>query len=249
MTAAAETARTAVYVYGIVAREAVEQVAAEFPGDLQTIPSGPVAAVAGTVDPERPLGLAADLRRHDAIVKEFVDRGITILPMRFGAVVGEPSVLVDDVLEPNAEALRHGLDELAGLVQYTVKIGYVREAVLSAILRDDPEVAAARKVARDPNRGTQAAQIRLGQQVVAAIGRRRGGDAERVRSELEPVSQRLNCELAEDPDRVADCACLVRRDDTERFERAVEAIAEKYGGALTVKLLGPLAPYDFVPEL
>ena len=92
-------------------------------------------------------------------------------------------------------------------------------------------------------------QIRIGQRIVAAIDRRRAGDADRIRSELQPVAERVNCEVSRDPERVADFACLVRRTDVQRFEDAVEKLAELHHEAVRMTLVGPLAPYDFVPEL
>ncbi len=136
----------------------------------------------------------------------------------------------------------NGLD---GLVQFTVRVDYVREAAARAAMRDDPGIEALRE------RGLRdrSVQIRLGQRIVAAIDRRRAGDADRVRGELRPFTERMSCELSRDPDRVADLACLVRRSDTERFEDAVERFAERHHDAVRMTLVGPLAPYDFVPEL
>jgi hypothetical protein len=240
--AAPDTAREAVYVFGVVETSAVDTADVDLPDDVEIVSDGPVAAVVGAVSADRALGLASDLRRHDAVVAGFVARGIAILPMRFGSTVAAPATLVGEVLAPKREAFLAALRELDGLVQYTVRVGYVREAVLSAVMRNDPRIARLRAEARG-----QSAQIRLGELVVQAIDRRRTGDAERLQSELEPLVERVDCQLSQDPDRLADFACLVTRDRGVEFEQSLEGIAKRHHGAVRMTLLGPLAPYDFVP--
>jgi len=248
MTAVADTTDRAVYVFGVVASSLLDSDDVQLPDDVDVVRAGPVAAVVGLVGTERKLGLASDVRRHDRVIAHFVERGITILPMRFGAVVTEPQALVHDVLEPNRRAFADALRDLDGYVQYTVRVAYVRDAVLAAVMRADPRLAALRDAARaaGPARDTQ---VRLGEAVVKAIDRRRDGDAQRLRTELEPLADTLDCELSGDPDRLGDFTCLVDREHTDGFETALEQIAKRHADAVQLTLLGPLAPYHFVPEL
>ena len=243
MRAAAPNTAGAVYVFGVVATAAVESAGVDLPDGVEIVSDGPVAAVVAAVPADRALGLASDLRRHDAVVGGFVERGIAILPMRFASTVAAPATLVADVLAPKREAFLSALRELEGVVQYTVRVGYVREAVLGAVMRNDPGITRLRAEA-----GGQSAQIRLGELIVQAIDRRRGGDAERLQGELQPLVERIECRLSHDPDRLADFACLVARDHGAEFEQALEAVAKRHHEAVSMTLLGPLAPYDFVPE-
>jgi hypothetical protein len=239
MTAAVDNA---VYVFALMAATEAEVV--DGWEDLDVVRAGPIAAVVAPASTARPLGLASDMRRHDQVVSDLVALGVTVVPMRFGAVVGAADDLVRDLLAPNSASLEQALGELAGLVQYTVRVTYVREAVLSAVIRTDEQVAAARSKASG-----HAGQLRLGELVVGAIDRRRPGDAARIRAEVEPLAERLVEDLSNDPDRVVDFACLVQRASATQFERAIEEVAARYADAVTIRLLGPLAPYDFVPEL
>lgn len=239
MTAAVDSA---VYVYAIVA--AAQADAVDGMEQVDVVRAGPIAAVIGPVATGRRLGLASDMRRHDRVVGDLVARGVTVVPMRFGAVVAESDELVREVLAPKAAVLEAALHELAGLVQYTVRVDYLRDAVLAAVVRTDEQVAAARARASD-----HSGQVRLGELVVAAIDRRRPGDSARIRTEIEPLAERVSEQLAQNPDRVADFACLVRRTDAARFEQAVDAVGRRFADAVTMRVLGPLAPYDFVPEL
>ncbi|HEY2299484.1 MAG TPA: GvpL/GvpF family gas vesicle protein [Jatrophihabitans sp.] len=248
MTAVADTTDHAVYVFGVVASSLLDSDDVQLPDDVDVVRAGPVAAVVGVVGTERKLGLAADVRRHDRVIAHFVENGITILPMRFGAVVTGSQTLVRDVLEPNGRAFADALRDLDGYVQYTVRVAYVRDAVLAAVMRADPRLAALRDSARAAGPARDA-QVRLGEAVVAAINARRGNDANRIETELGPLADRLDCELSSDPDRLADFTCLVDRADADGFEAALEQIAKRHADAAQLTLLGPLAPYHFVPEL
>src|SRR5689334_15190970 len=109
MTAVSNTTDHAVYVFGVVASSLLDDDDVQLPDDVGVVPAGPVAAVVGQVGTDRRLGLASDVRRHDRVIAHFVERSITILPMRFGAVVTESQALVRDVLEPNGRAFADAL--------------------------------------------------------------------------------------------------------------------------------------------
>lgn len=240
MSAASAIDHDAVHVYGVVAADALGGI--ELPERVEAVRSGQLAALVSRAGSR---GLAGEVRRHDAVVGAVLGQGVTIVPMRFGTIVTEPDALARNVLDANGARLLAALADLDGLVQYTVRVDYVREAATLAALRDDPGIAALRaRAGRD-----RSAQIRLGQRIVAAIDRRRPADADRIRAGLASAAERVQVELSQDPDRVADFACLVQRSDATSFETVVEALAERHHEAVHMTLVGPLAPYDFVPEL
>jgi hypothetical protein len=240
MTALAQ----AMYVFGVVPADASLGELAEQTG-TELVVAGPVAAVVGSLAPGATLG-ADDLRRHDRVVAALVEQHIPVLPMRFGIAVADADAVVADVLEPNADTYAAALAELTGLVQFTVQVRYERTGVLREIVADNPEVAAARIAAAEPAAST-ATKLRLGELVVAAIGRRRSADAERIRAAVAPAARDVHVTLAEDPDSVGQLACLVAADDSERFIDLLEGLARDNAAVLRLRLLGPLAPYDFVP--
>jgi len=227
-------------VYGVISADALDRV--ELPERVAIVRSGALAALVSAAGSR---GLASEVRRHDAVVGAVVSQGVTIIPMRFGTIVTEPDALGRKVLDANSSSLLAALADLEGLVQYTVRVEYVRETATRAAMRDDPGIESLRaRAGRD-----RSVQIQLGQRIVAAIDRRRPADADRLRAELARVAERVQCELSQDPERVADFACLVERSDATQFEDAVEGLAERHHEAVHMTLVGPLAPYDFVPEL
>lgn len=244
MTAPVEAARRDVLVvYGVVAASIDPTV---LPDGVELVVRGPVAAVVART--ETSTGAAAQLRRHDAVVNSLVAGGRTVLPMRFGTAVADADALVDDVLAPRGEQFAEALSRLDGFVQYTVRVGYVEDAVVAAVLRSDERVAALRDAARR-HAGRQDLQVSLGQAVAAAIDRRRPADIERIAAVLRPLTAELVTHASEQSDQLADYACLVPRSTSADFERELERVAARHHEAVRMTLLGPLAPYEFVPDI
>jgi hypothetical protein len=228
-------------VYGIVAASVDKAV---LPDGVVLVTEGPVAAVVAAGN--SPTGPAGQVRRHDAMVSALVANGVTVLPMRFGTAVEDPARLVADVLTPHGEQFNAALERLDGFVQYTVRVSYVEDAVVAAVLRDDPRLTSLRDAVRR-RQDRRDLRISLGQAVSEAIERRRPGDVERIGAMLAPIAAEVVTRPAEQSDRLGDYACLVPRARGDAFETEVERVAARHHEAVRMTLLGPLAPYEFVP--
>lgn len=238
-----------VCVYGIVPADHLPaaSVGERVDARVETVVHGPLAAVVAGASTDRPLS-ADDLRAHDAIVAGFVQRGVPILPMRFGSAVADIDTVVDELLEAKADALVAALEELSGRRQYTLQVRYEQDGVLRRILARDPRIEAARAASAGPG-ASDRDRIRLGQLVAAAIERRRASDARVIADALEPWVVRTATTVAADAWGVATVACLVDIEREDDFVAAAEALAEQHAELVRLRLLGPLAPYDFVPEV
>lgn len=214
-------------------------------GRVRPVTAGPIAAVVGSPPTDRPLGRAADLRLHDRVLATLVSAGTPVLPFRFGAVLASEQAVVDDLLTPHRERLRKALDRVRGRVQYTVRVTYEQDAVLREVLAAHPEIAALRG---DPARSDLGGQIRLGRLVVAALESHRSGDADTVMGALQRVAVQVRAHAPGPPDEVLHAAALVDVRHRQRFERTVEDVGRRSAGRLRLRLVGPLAPYDFAGE-
>lgn len=211
--------------------------------DLRLVESGPLAAVVGTPPADRPFGRAADLLAHDQLLARLADGGTPVLPVRFGTVMADDDEVVAAVLDPSRDALLAELDQVAGRVQYTVKVRYEQEAVLAELLDENPEIQRARASTRTHE--SFDAKLRLGQLVVEALEQRRPADADAVLREIgDQVGSRVHESTT--PDEVLIVAYLVDRAQCKAFESRVERVAESHAGRLRVRLVGPTAAYDFV---
>jgi hypothetical protein len=168
--------------------------------------------------------------------------------MRFPAVIEESGV-VEELLAPHEERFVEALAQLDGLVQYTLKGRYVQDAALREITEADDEIMALRERVRDvPEDASYYDRIRLGELVVAAMEQRRDEEGRRVLERLSPFATDVSTRPLAQPDEVVNAAFLVARDQAERFDDAVEEVGRLLDGRVRFRLLGPLAPYDFIPE-
>ena len=242
---------TATYVYGLVGADA------KLPDDLtglgpsgtvSTIAHGDVAAIVSDVPTDRPLGTRDDLLAHETVV-DTVAASAAVLPMRFPAVV-EADGVVDELLAPNHDRFVAALGELEGRVQYTLKGRYERDVVLGEVLEEHPEIRELQAEIRDlPEDATYHQRLRLGELVVGALEERRDAEAARLAQRLQAYAVGVAEHHPGQPDDVVNTAFLVERERAQEFEDAVEGLGEELHGRVRLRLLGPLAPYDFVPEV
>ncbi|MHA6618757.1 GvpL/GvpF family gas vesicle protein [Pseudonocardia sp. DLS-67] len=237
------------YVYGLVGADT------ELPDDLKglgpsgkvsTVVHGDVAAIVSDVPADRPLGTRDDLLAHESVV-DTVAAIAAVLPMRFPAVVEEDGV-VEELLVPHHDHFVAALDGLEGRVQYTLKGRYEQDVVLREVLEELPEVRELQAEIRDlPEDATYHQRLRLGELVVGALEEERDAEAEELVQRLEPHVVGVVMHDPGQPDDVVNAAFLVERERVREFEDAVEQQGERLHGRVRMRLLGPLAPYDFVP--
>jgi hypothetical protein len=252
--AGAPDAARACYVYGIVPARAALPADARGVGDpageVSLVRHGQVAAVVSDVPRDRALGTRGDLLRHSQLL-DGIAASVPVLPMRFGAVLSDARAVADELLAPNHDHFAEVLSDLDGRAQFTVKARYVEEAVLREVLAEEPEIMALHEALRDrPVEASHFDRIRLGELIARAVERRRQADTWALVDELAPYAAAVACApAASAEDVMVDAAFLVDREGWPAFERAVEGIAQRGAERIRLRLLGPLAPYDFVADL
>lgn len=237
------------YVYGLVAA------GAEIPADLTGLgPSGRVstivhdriAAIVSDVPTDRPLGTRDDLLAHDAVV-DAVAAGTAVLPMRFPAVVEEHGV-VEELLAPHQDHFLEVLARLEGRVQFALKGRYEQDVVLAEVVGADEEIRSLQQRVRElPEEGSYHDRVRLGELIVGALEQRREIDAARLYEHVGPTAVDVVGRRPASPEDVIDAAFLVERARVGRFEDTVEEMGREFAGRIRLRLLGPQAPYDFMP--
>jgi hypothetical protein len=239
---------SAVYVYGLVSAKT------ELPdgleglgpsGQVWTIEQGDIAAVVGDVPEDRPLGTRTDLLAHERVVDE-IAAVAAILPMRFPAVVEEPGV-TEELIGPNHDRFAGDLAELDGRVQFTLKGRYIEDVVVREVIEGDEEIAALSARVRElPEDASYYDRVQLGELIVSTLEARREEEAAQMLERLEPFVVASAPHTPAQPDDVLDVAFLVERTKLQQFEDAVEELGRDLHERVRMRLLGPLAPYDFV---
>jgi hypothetical protein len=255
MTAQARTeaqpspATAATYVYGIVpARVRAprgEQAVGEASQRLTMVRHGAIAALTSPVDLTVPLGTPDDLVAHQRVLDAVARRG-PVLPMRFGAVLADRDTVDHELLAGHHDEFAAALDQLAGLVQFVVASRYDQGAVLTEILTEDAQAnGLAAAIRGEDELATRNLRIQLGEIVTAAIAAKRDADTAAFVAAIEPLCAAL---AVRDPSHEEDAvhlALLVERERQPDLERLVSQTAAQWQDRVRVRLLGPMAPYDF----
>jgi len=239
----------ACYVYGIVPADI------KLPADLRGLGGGEVslvrqddlAGVVSEISTGQALGTREDLLAHEDVV-EALAAETTTLPLRFGSVVTTADALVEEMLIPYHDWFTEVLDDLAGGREYAVVGVYVEDAVIREVLEEEPEVAQLRERIRGlPEDAAYYDRIRLGELIVKALDQKREVDTEKLLDALEPYASAVEVRSPAGEDTAADAAFLVTEEDLPRFEEAVDDLGRRWAGRIRLRMVGPLAPYDFVP--
>ncbi|MEV6206254.1 GvpL/GvpF family gas vesicle protein [Kitasatospora sp. NPDC051914] len=244
----------ACYVYGIV------PAGTPLPDRLQgvTDPSVPVelvgrgrvAAVVSTVPADRPLGTAADLRAHADVLDTLAAARNAVLPMRFGAVLRDTETVTEDLLDPYEEEFHDALQEIEGHAQFTVRCDYREDELLREILVDREDIARLRDdIAALSEEAGRYHRIRLGELVAGEVAARRDEDAAVLADCLAPHAAAIAPAEPGVAEQGFSAAFLVRDGARTEFEQAAEGLARRWAGRLRVRLLGPIAPYDFAARI
>jgi hypothetical protein len=240
--------KTGVYVYGILPAdvELTEELRGVGNHEVKLVRSGQLAALVSEVDLFGPLGTPEDLQTHQEIL-DSTATGAPILPLRFGAVVTSEDAVISELLEPNEDEFAAALDELDGRVQYLVKGRYDERAILEEILSENQEAAQLREqiIDVDPD-ATREERIRLGEIINEAVSAKREEDTQEMLSAMEGKAV---ASVVRDPTHELDAvnvAFLVEEDKDEELDQAVDDLADRWEGRVELRILGPMAPYDFV---
>lgn len=241
-----------IFLYGVVPSDVEPTEDArgigEPPGKISLISQGEIGALISEVPLDRPLGRPDELRTYERLL-DGTAVVAPVLPVRFGAVLTDADA-VRDLLETYHDEFLAALNELEGRIEYAVRGRYVARVLLTEVLEENAEVQRLRDQIRDkPEEITVNLRMRLGEIVNQAVELKRNNDTQRVVDVLAPLSEQVVVRPATHEEDAANVALLVRTERREEVEDAVRRLAEEWSERVTVRLLGPLAPYDFVAPL
>src|SRR3954451_658171 len=212
--------------------------------EVRLVPLDGLAAVVGDVDVEGLSGRRDDLLAHHRVLERLRDLG-AVLPVQFGSVIEDEENVREVFLRDQHDQLRETLDELRGRVQMNLRARYVEDAVLAEVVRDDPEVAALRRVTRDETEeASYNDRVRLGQLVSRAVERKREDDAGWLLDQVLPFAVAYSLRDSGSTD-VLDVALLVDADRRSELEELLESLAEGTHERIRLQLVGPVVPLDF----
>src|SRR5256885_5432093 len=243
-TTAGESGR---YVYGILqCRDRIDfrKVGIGGQGEMvYTVNYQDIAAVVSNssiymFDPTRENALA-----HEHVI-ESVMKSHTIIPMSFGTVFRTDDD-IREVLKSIYPSLKDVLNQMAGKLEFGLKVNWDRERIIEELKHEDEEIRQFhQEITRKHLQSTYVARMQLGRMIDKALAER---SAQYVREIYEGL--RSSCVASRDNKPIGDkmilnAAFLVERDRESTFDAAVNRIAKKYGDRLNFKYTGPWPPYN-----
>ncbi|WP_440082210.1 GvpL/GvpF family gas vesicle protein [Streptosporangium sp. LJ11] len=241
---------TGTYVYGIIPSDVELTPGTRGVGDppnaVELVRHEEIAALVSDVSTDRPLGRPDDLVAHQRLL-DATAAEVPVLPLRFGAVVTDARAVVDELLAPHHDEFLATLNELEGRVEYVVKGRYVEQAVLREVLDENPEIARLRDEIRGrPEEATWDTRMRIGELVNTSIAAKREADTGALVDTFDPLCVSI---VVREPTHERDAAHVALLADTDRrpeIEQALDEFRTRWADRVELRLLGPLAAYDFV---
>ncbi|WP_084955748.1 GvpL/GvpF family gas vesicle protein [Thermoactinospora rubra] len=237
------------YVYGVVPADVEVSPDARGVGDppspVDLVRHREIGALVSKVPLDRPLGRPDDLVAHEQLL-DATAAEVPVLPIRFGAVLSQAEAVVEELLGPHHDEFAAALKELDGRVEYLVKGRYVEQVVLREVLEENPEAARLREqIVGQSAEATRDLRIQLGEIINQAIAAKREADTRALAERLQPYCLQAAVRPPTHEQDAVQLALLVETDRGPELEEAVQEVAESWAERVTLRVLGPLAPYDF----
>lgn len=242
--------RIACYVYGIVPADVEVSEDTRGVGDppapVDLVRHGEIAALVSDISLDKPLGRPADLTAHENLLDATVLE-VPVLPLRFGAVVSDRDAVSQELLAEHHDEFAGALNDMQGQAQYVLHGRYEAPAVLTEVLSENRQAARLRDDIRGrPEAETRDLRIALGEIINSAIEAKRQHDTQVVLERIEPYCRATKVREPTHEDDAAHVAFLCELGRQREVEGALEKLAADWRGRVTMRLLGPMAPYDFV---
>src|SRR6476469_5843059 len=237
------------YVYGVIESRAPVGFGRSSIGgvneDVYTVHYGDIAAVVSRTpvfifDPTRDNALA-----HEHVI-ESVMKNYTIIPMIFVTVFRTDDD-IRQVLKSIYSSLKDVLKQMAGKLEFGVKVNWDRDQIIGELQQHDEELRKFhQEIVRKQLQSTYFARMQLGRMIDKAL-------AERATLYVREIYEALRscCVASRDNQPIGDkmimnAAFLVERNREAEFDAVVNKLAKKYGKRLKFKYTGPWPPYNFV---
>jgi hypothetical protein len=241
---------TGIYVYGIVPADVEVEPNAEGIGDppatVEVIREGDIAALVSSVRTDEPLGKPDCLQAHARLLDGTASVA-PVLPLRFGAVMTDEESVAEELLRKNHDEFAEALRALEGHAEYIVKGRYDEDTILREVISESEDAQRLREQMRGMSEdAARQSRMALGEIVVKLIDSKRAADTEAVVKVLDDLAKQVNVREPTHELDAVNVAVLAEVDQQEELQAKVNDLAENWDGRVEMRLLGPLAAYDFV---
>jgi hypothetical protein len=238
----------AIYVYGIVPADVqVEDDAQGIAGaPIEVIREGDVAALVSPIKTDNAIGKPEDLQAHAEILDGTASVA-PVLPLRFGAVMTDTESVAQELLREHHDDFAQALNALEGHAEYVIKGRYDQKRFLNDLLEENDQARALREdIQAKPEEAARNSRIALGELIAKTVEAKREADTQTVVGQLDDIATQVNVREPTNEWDAVHVALLAEVDREQDVQAFVDELNEKGKGRIQLRLLGPLAPYDFV---
>ncbi|MBI2958591.1 MAG: GvpL/GvpF family gas vesicle protein [Chloroflexi bacterium] len=182
------------------------------------------------------------LLAHQQVIERLM-ADCTVLPMRFGTVLGAEEEAVS-LLQQGSTLFANALSSAQGKVELELAATWDIEQALREVSAED-DIARARAAIASQGLPVMEQKVRLGQAVKACLDSRRETYRSQVMDLLKPISVAVVSNALLSDSMVLNLAFLVRRDVQGEFEGRVRSLDALFHGKLSFRLVGPMPLYSF----
>ena len=183
------------------------------------------------------------LMSHQWVI-EWVMKGYTILPVKFGTLV-EDEDEIRRILEQGYDKLVQTLNQMNGLVEIEVAATWDLKKVLEEIGSEEQIMQLGRTMAGKTASEILEMQIKAGKLVKESLDRRREGYRGQTMQSLAETALDIQPNALVADEMVMNIAFLVQREKQEDFDSQVRRINETFNDQINFRVIGPLPPYSF----
>jgi hypothetical protein len=214
-------------------------------GEITVCNLGTLAALVSPYAGDEVLPVRRNVIGHARVLEEAMRHG-PLLPMSFGLLVSGADALAG-VVRPRFADLSHLLDDLDGCIEVGVRASWIDGPIWREVAVRNPAIAreAARLQALPQTVGYQD-RIGIGQRIESIVSAWKRDEAARLQAMLEPFALRQRQLPAAGDLNFINTALLVRADRERSLFDAVAAFEAERPDLLSVKVISPVPPYNFV---
>ena len=184
---------------------------------------------------------------HEHAIEAVMEKGYTVLPVRF-STIAEDGERIKKVLKSRYAEFKDLLKKMRNKVELGVKAIFHEEVIYRDILDEYEQIRRLKEeITSRPPEKTYYQRIEIGRMVEMALEEQKARYREEILDTLKKYCHdfRLTNRLIGER-MIMNAAFLVDRDQEEKFDRAVEELAEKYGEKVKLKYVGNIPPFNFV---
>jgi hypothetical protein len=214
--------------------------------DAYVISTHGLQAVVSNVPNKRVRPERRNLAAHQEVLKQLVQREITLLPVSFG-IIADSHQGVKHILESYRETLSENLDYVQGRVEMGLRVSWDVPNIFEYFVQIHPELRQVRdRVFGRHREPTHEEMIEIGRMFDHCLHEDREAHTSQVEDILDAYCVQIQRNKCAKESEVMHLACLVDRTQMEEFEKGIFEAAELFDNNFTFDYNGPWAPHNFV---